>query len=652
MRQSRDIYLESLPLREAQKKWIERLDSENALNSFPGERIRVIDSLGRIISEAVFARISSPFYHSSAMDGYAVRFTDTFGASERTPKRLRIGKQAIYVDTGDPIPDEGFNAVVMIEDVNIVQVQDLGDSDHEYIEIIAPVTPWQNIRVIGEDIVATELIIPENHKIRPVDIGAMLASGHTEVMVRRRPKVVIIPTGSEIVEPGTQLHKGDIIEFNSRILGGLVTEWGGEPIRYRIVPDDIEDLKQAICDSYSMGDLVVVNAGASAGSEDFTVMAIRELGEVILHGANIKPGKPVILGLIKGKPILGLPGYPVSAYLTFCLFAKPLICRWQGIEAKAPKTVRAKISRQVASTLGQEEFLRLKIGKVGDQFIANPVSRGAGIIMSLVRADGLVRIPAMSEGIGAGAEIDIELMRSADDIENTIVCIGSHDNTLDILGNILKKRYPRFSLSSAHVGSLGGLMAIKKGEAHIAGTHLLDEKTGEYNIPFIKRLLADKEIILINLVYREQGLLVRKGNPLNIKRFQDLTRPDVVFVNRQAGSGTRLLTDKCLRECNISSRDVRGYEREEYTHMGIASAVLTGIADTGLAILASAKALDLDFIPVAKERYDLAIPRVFFNTEMIQNLIAIIREDIEFRDLVAKLGGYDVSEMGNVMYEG
>ena len=651
MKQDRKIYLESTPLQEARKKWFERLNSEHAFRPLSGEKIKIINSLGRITSEPVYARISSPFYHSSAMDGYAVKFTDTFGALERTPKRLRVGEHAVPVNTGNPLP-EGFNAVVMIEDVNIINEKGAGDSNHEFIEIISPVTPWQHVRVIGDDIVATELIIHENHKIRPVDIGAMLASGHVEVMVRKRPRVVIIPTGNEIVEPGTDLHKGDIIEFNSRILGGLVNEWGGEPVRLRIVPDEIEELKQALLDSHSMGDLIVVNAGASAGSEDFTVKAIRDLGDVILHGVNIKPGKPVILGWIKGKPVLGIPGYPVSAYITFNLFAKPLIYRWQGIEIQPPEMIKAKISRQIASALGHEEFLRMKVGKVGDQYIATPVSRGAGVLMSLVHADGFIRIPAMSEGIGAGTEISVELMRSPGDIENTIVCIGSHDNTLDLLANALKKKYPRFSFSSAHVGSMGGLMALKRGEAHVAGTHLLDEKTGEYNIPFIKRLLTDKEIILINLVYREQGLLVLKGNPSNINGFEDLTRSDVVFVNRQSGSGTRLLTDKCLREHNINPHDVGGYEREEYTHMGVASAVRTGIADTGLAILASAKALDLDFIPVAKERYDLAIPRTFFVTEMLQNLLNIIREDVEFRNMVTGLGGYDVSDMGKVIYEG
>ncbi|MBI5204851.1 MAG: molybdopterin biosynthesis protein [Nitrospirae bacterium] len=649
----REIYLETTPLNEAIEKWMQRLEKEDALKPFAGEKIQVKDSLGRITAAPVIAKLSSPFYHSSAMDGYAVRYVDTFGASETSPKKLKLKTQALYVDTGDPIPDE-FNAVIMIEDVNVVKAEsrEQGAETDEYIEIIEPATPWQNVRVIGEDIVATELILPENHKIRPVDIGAMLAGGHVEINIRKRPKVVIIPTGTEIVEPGSDLKKGDIIEFNSRMLGGIVSEWGGDAVRFRIVPDNFEGLKKAILEAYELGDMVVVNAGASAGSEDFTANAIREIGEVMLHGVNIKPGKPVILGLVKGKPVLGIPGYPVSAYITFNLFAKPVVYKWQGKEAEEPEKLHAILSRQVASSLGQEEFLRVKLGKVGDKLIATPVSRGAGVLMSLVRADGFVRIPAMSEGIGSGAEVNVELLRTKDEIENTIVCIGSHDNALDLLANSLKKKYPKLSLSSAHVGSMGGLMALKKGEAHIAGTHLLDEETGEYNVSYIKRLLPDKKVILINLVYREQGLLVPKGNPKNIKGFNDLTREDVVFINRQSGAGTRLLTDKHLKELGINQKNVKGYEREEYTHMGVASAVLTGIADTGLAILASARALGLDFIPVAKERYDLAIPADFYESRMMQALLSIIKGDKEFKNMVISLGGYDVSDTGEIMYKG
>lgn len=648
----RKIYLENIPLSEALDKWWRRLNEAGLDKPLTGEKIVVDDSLGRVTAEAVSAKISSPFYHASAMDGYAVKFANTFGASETKPKRLKIGEKAIYMDTGDPMP-EGFDAVIMIEDVNIIKGQGArGKGQDEFIEIIEPATPWQHVRTIGEDIVATELILPENHIIRPVDIGALLGGGITEIMVRRRPKVVIIPTGTEIVEPGTELKKGNIIEYNSRILSGLVSEWGGEPLRMLPVPDDYEKIKNATLQAIETGDIVVINAGASAGSEDFTASVIADIGEVFVHGINIKPGKPVILGIFDKKPIIGIPGYPVSAYLTFNIFIKPLIYKWLGRGIAPPERLKAKLSRQVASPLGQEEFLRVKLGEVGERLIATPISRGAGILMSLVRADGIVRISAQSEGLAAGSEVEVELLRQKADILNTIVCIGSHDNTLDLLANYLKKRYPMISLSSAHVGSMGGLMALKRGEAHLTGTHLLDEETGEYNIPFLRRLLTEKKIVLVNLIYREQGLLVPRGNPKGIKGFEDLKRDDVIFINRQAGSGTRLLTDKSLKELGIELREVKGYDHEEYTHMGVASAVLSGIADTGLAILSSAVALDLDFIPVAKERYDLAIPEEFYNSEMIRLLLDIIRDDEEFRSHVLALGGYDISDMGKVIYKG
>ncbi len=639
------IYLENTPLEEALKLWAERIASEG-IGPLGGELVAVGDSLGRITAEAVFAKLSSPFYHSSAMDGYAVRFAETFGASESAPKRLKLGLEAVYVDTGDPLPD-GFNAVIMIEDVNVLE----GAEGHGNIEIIKPTSPWQHVRVIGEDIVSTELIVPENHRIRPVDLGAIISGGHLKINVRRRARVAIIPTGSEIVEPGTDLKKGDIIEYNSRILSALVTEWGGIPLRFKPVPDDIDKIKDAINEGCDEGDLIIINAGSSAGSEDFTAKVIAELGEVLLHGINIKPGKPVILGWVKGKPVLGIPGYPVSAYLTFNLFAKDLVYRWQGLQAPEPEFMKARLSRQVASSLGHEEFLRVKLGRVGENLIATPVSRGAGVLMSLVRADGIVRIPAMSEGFGAGADVDVEMLRGKKDIENTVVCIGSHDNALDILANVLKKNYPTFSLSSAHVGSMGGLIALKKGEAHMAGTHLLDEETGEYNVSYIRRILGQRKILLINLVYRQQGLMVPKGNPKNIQGFGDLTRADVVFINRQQGAGTRLLTDKYLRELGIAPKDVKGYEREEYTHMAVASAVLTDIADTGMGILASAEALGLDFIPLAKERYDLAIPADFIEMPSLSAILQIIRKSIEFKASVESMGGYDISDMGKVMYE-
>jgi putative molybdopterin biosynthesis protein len=641
------IYLENTSLQEALKKWSERLSRDITHKPAQVERIKVKHSLGRITSEAVTARISSPFFHSAAMDGYAVRFTDTFGASEKEPLKLEMPAQAVYVATGDPMPD-GFNAVIMIEDINIVGKH---GSSNEFIEIIKPATPWQHVRTVGEDIVATELILSENHRIRPVDIGALLAGGFTEINVRKRPRVVIIPTGSELVEPGSPLETGNIIESNSRILESLVKEWGGEPVRRRIVRDDIEELKGSVLEAVDAGDIVVVNAGASAGKRDYTSRAVQELGEIVLHGVNIKPGKPVLLGWVKETPLLGIPGYPVSAYITLELFAKPLIYKLLGIELPYAETMKAKISRMVPSTLGVEEFLRVKVGNVGDNIIASPVSRGAGMLMSLVRADGFITIPAMSEGLGAGTEVEVRLIEKVKaDIYNTIVCIGSHDNILDILANYLKRRYPRFSLSSSHVGSMAGLISLKRGEAHMAGTHLLDEETGEYNIPMVKKLLPHMRVVLINLAYRQQGLFVPKGNPKAIKGFKDLMRDDLTFINRQPGSGTRLLTDKHVKDLKIDPLKIKGFDREEYTHMTVASAVLSGMADTGLGILAASRALGLDFIPVAKERYDLAIPEEHFRLEMMECLINIIKNDQEFKVAVKNLGGYDLTDSGKVMY--
>lgn len=632
----RNVYLRTRPLDEALKMWLEAVGA----GPLEAETLRVTESQGRATAGPVFARHSSPFYHSSAMDGYALGFAETFGASERNPKRLEIGKDAFYVNTGDPMP-KGLNAVVMVEDVN---------TEGGFIEIIEPLTPWKNVRVIGEDIVATEMIIPGGHTIRPVDIGAMLGGGVLDVSVRRRPKVAVVPTGSEVVEPGTEPGEGRIIEFNSAVMGGLVREWGGEFIRHPIVPDDLDEIKRAVLEAAGGADIVVVNAGASAGTRDYTKSAIEALGRVIFHGLSIKPGKPLVAGLVSGKPVLGVPGFPVSSYLTFVLFAKPLVFSYQGLHAGPPQKVRAVLSRQVASELGQEEFIRVKVGKVGENLVATPLMRGAGAMMSLVRSDGMLRVPALSEGLGAGSKVEIELMRPVGEIENTIVSIGSHDNALDVLSNALRRRHPKYSMSSAHVGSMGGLSALKRNEAHIAPTHLLDEETGLYNTPFIERILPGRRIFLVNLVYRIQGLIVRNGNPKGIKGFDDLARDDVVFINRQRGAGTRLLLDKHLKDAGIDPSSVKGYEREEYTHMAVASAVLSGVADAGLGVLSAARALGLDFIAVAEERYDLAIPAEHIGSEMLGALLEVIRGDEEFGNAVVMLGGYDTRDMGKVVY--
>jgi len=626
---------------------------KNLLNSFKEkvsyplseEIIPVKEALNRVTAEPVFAKLSSPYFHSSAMDGYAVKSKSTFSATEKDPVRLKIGESAVWIETGDPLP-EGFDAVIPIEEVNIKE---------GYIEIYKAYPPYHNVRPVGEDIVATELIIPENHFIRAVDIGAMLASGILKVKVRKKPLIGIIPTGSELIDP-ERIEEGflkppTLIEYNSSVLANLIKEDGGESKIYPIAKDEEKSIEERIFKAYEECDLILLNAGAGYGKEDFTYKIINKLGEVIINGVAIKPGKPFIAGFIKNKPVLGIPGYPVSAFICYNLFVRPLIELFLGVKLKKEEKIQAILSRQIFSTIGVDEFIRVKVGKVGENYIVSPVGRGAGLLMSVVRADGYIVIPPDSEGYSQGKLVDVYLWKTKEEIDNTIVCIGSHDNTLDVIYNYLRKKYPHISLSSAHVGSMGGLIAIKKGEAHVAGTHLLDEVTGEYNIPFIKRILPEKKVVLINLVYRIQGLIVRKGNPKNIRNFEDLKREEVIFINRQAGSGTRLLLDKHLRELGINPLEIKGYENEEYTHMGVAQAVASGRADVGLGIMASAKALDLDFIPITEERYDLLIAKEFLDLEIIQALLDIIKNDKEFRNAVLALGGYDIRDMGKVIYE-
>ncbi len=635
----RRVYLEDQPYEEAFEKYLKALEAHGGLGSLPGEELLVEQALGRITARPVWARISSPHYHAAAMDGIAVQAEDTLGATETSPRHLKVGEQARWVDTGDPIP-AGFNSVIMVENVH-----DLGDGR---VEILAAVPPWQHVRLMGEDMVATELVLPESHRLRPVDLGAIAASGHTHVIVRRKPRVAIIPTGNELVTSGAALKPGDIVEFNSIMLAGLVEEWGGIASRLPPVRDDRALLEAAVKEALAHHDMVVVNAGSSAGSEDYTASVVAALGEVVVHGIAIRPGHPVVLGIVSGKPVLGIPGYPVSAVLSLELLARPILARWLGVSLKNRTKIAGVITRKVLSPMGEDEYLRVKVGKVGEVTVATPLSRGAGVITSLVRADGLVVIPRFSEGVDAGSPVIIDLLRDQEEIENTVVAIGSHDLMLDVLANELHKRHPRMTLSSSNVGSLGGLMAIKRGEAHIAGSHLLDEATGEYNVSYIRHLLPEVKVVLVTLAHRQQGLMVPKGNPKRLMGIGDLARRDVQFVNRQREAGTRVLLDYQLKRLGISHLQIRGYDRVEYTHLAVAANVASGAADVGLGILAAARALGLDFVPLLTERYDLVIPELFFNGALLKPVLEILH-DGEFRAQVEALGGYDTGEMGEVV---
>jgi len=637
----RRIYLSMKSLAEARKLWLSRFDPDTMAQS---EEVPVTAAAGRVTAEPVVAQRSSPAAHQAAMDGFAVAAAGTFGATPDRPRQLAIGREAFPVNTGHLMPP-GTDAVIMVEQVP--------DPEADPITVEAPTFPWQHVRRVGEDLVRGEMVLSEGVEITPWAQGALLAAGVTRVRVRSRPRVAIIPTGTElapVTELDRDLPEGRLPEFNSTILVGLVAEAGGVAAVMPIVRDDPGRLAGALKDAIAAADMVLINAGSSAGTEDYTYQAIDSLGEVMVHGVAMMPGKPTVLGVVDGKPVMGNPGYPVSAVLSFEQFAAPLIAGMAG-KRRAPRpTLTVYPAQNLPSKPGLTEFIRVTLGRVGDKIIATPLPRGAGTITSLVRADGLLVVPELSEGLEEDRPVAAELLVAPADIDGTLVVLGSHDNTLDLLATLLRRRDHRLRLSSGHVGSLGGLMALRQGRAHLGGSHMLDPETNTYNVPFIKRHLAEVPLKLVNLAWREQGLMVAPGNPKEIRTIRDLTRSGVRFINRQRGAGTRLLLDYLLQEEGLEAAGIEGYAREEYTHMAVAVNVFSGTADVGLGIMAAAKALGLDFMPLLPERYDLVVPEATFGDQRFQTLLEVIRSR-EFQEAAAALGGYDLKDCGKVLWE-
>jgi len=637
----RRIYLRMRTWEDARQAFFERVKPSRYDRT---EIIPVKEACGRVTAEPIFARLSSPHYHSAAMDGIALAAQVTFGAAEDRPRRLRVGEKTFFVDTGDPLP-AGTDAVVMIEEVHQV--------DAQTVEIMRAASPWQHVRMVGEDLVASEIILPQGHRITPTDLGALLAGGILEVSVKQRPRIAVIPTGDEVVPPEEALARGpqtgEIVDVNSAVLGGLIEEAGGECVPYPIVRDDPQALKEAVRSASGDGcDVIVINAGSSAGSEDYTPAIVEELGEVLVHGVSIMPGKPTLLGVVGERPIVGVPGYTVSAVISCDLFLKPLIAAMLGTAAPQREDITVVPTRRLASKLGVEEFVRARVGRVGERIVATPLSRGAGTITSLTRADAIIRIPRLLEGIEEGEETEAELLVEKDAVEHTVVIIGSHDLALDLLASRVKRGDPSLRLSSSHVGSLEGIIALKKGYAHMAGSHLLEPASGEYNLPYIQKYLGKIPVRIIHFAYRQQGFILPQGNPRGITGLSDLVRDGVRFVNRQRGSGTRVLLDYLMEKEGIDPTRITGYQGEEFTHLGVAVAIESGRADVGLGIYGAAKALGLDFVPIAQERYDLIIPHEHFDDPRVQKVIGVLRSE-EFQAEIEGLGGYDTSRMGEEM---
>ena len=641
MNSKRNVYLDMKSIEEAKKILFDHF--EHMVTKV--ETLNVVDAKDRVLAKPAMAVISSPNFHAAAMDGIAVDAEVTFGASEETPSTLCPDKNAFWINTGHAMP-KGTNAVIMIEHLNII--------DEKNVEIEAPVFPWQHVRKMGEDIVATQLLFPQGHRINAHSLGALLAGGIFTISAYKKPKVLIIPTGSELKQwheiKIDQLKPGDVVESNSSVLGGLCEDHGAQFESHSMLKDNLENIKRAVKNAAKQDyDMICIIGGSSAGSEDFAKQVITSLGKIYVHGVTMMPGKPMMFGKVFDTPVFGIPGYPVAAIVAFEQFAGPLLLNMQKLPKKEKISVPVTPARKIASKLGLEEFLRVKIGSVDGKLMSSQLPRGSGSITTLTEADGIIRIPANIEGISANQKVRAQLLRPLPSIENTIVITGSHDNTLDILADQIKEVSCDISVSSSHVGSMGGLMAIKKGACHMAGAHLLDPEDGSYNISYIKKYLPDQKVWIINLVMRDQGLIVAKTNPKNIQSIEDLKDKRLQFINRQPGSGTRILFDYKLKSLGLSIHDIQGYENDEYTHMSVAVSVLSGRVDAGLGIHAAARALDLDFIPIVTEEYDLIIPDRFYKTQKIQTLLKIIHTK-KFQDRIQSLGGYSIQKTGELIY--
>jgi putative molybdopterin biosynthesis protein len=630
----RKIYLSNTPRREALDKFLAGVSIPRRT-----ETIKVPEALGRITAQPVFALLSMPGYHAAAMDGIAVKAETTFRASDQNPLLLDPQQEFVTVNTGNVLPP-GFDAVIKIEDLQL--------TDDGQAEILAPAAPWQHVRAVGEDVVAGELIVPAWHKLAPPDLGAILAGGITEIPVLVRPLAAIIPSGSEVVNPGSDRSRGQVPDFNSTVVAAYLEQWGAEPQIRPIVTDDPQLIKSAVLSTLKTAELVMIIAGSSAGEKDYTYQVIRELGEVFLHGVATRPGKPTILGKIDNKPVIGLPGYPVSAYLSLEWFVRPLICSYLGLPLPERAKLPVTLGRRVVSDMGVEEHIRMTVGYVNKRYIANPLTRGAGVTMSLVRADGLLVIPENSLGHEQDEVVEIELYKPESELRHNLLAAGSHDLIIDLMATALKKEDPRLSLSSSHLGSMGGILAIGRGQAHLAGVHLFDPESGDYNLPYIRKMLPGENLRLVNLVYRMQGWIVFTGNPEKIKTISDLCNTGNGFINRQKGAGTRLLFDHLLKEAKLNPAQIKGYEREEHTHLNVAAAVAAGTASVGLGILPAAKAFGLDFIPLVEERYDLLLSESFMKSPEATLLLKII-SDPNFRAEVETLGGYSMRDAGLII---
>jgi len=630
-------YLDNYDLMDAFDRYLTDIKQQIKLET---EWVSTKESLDRISAKAVYAKASSPNYNASAMDGIAIKSALSALATESNPVLIEKSHYQ-YVDTGDVISKE-WDAVVMIEDVIW--------KDNDQAMITKSVGYFENVRPMGEDISQTQMIIPSFHLIRAVDLGPLMASKNEEVEVFKKLTTAILPTGNEIVDVATEkLEDGMIIDSNSSMIKGLTASLNLEAHTLPVCSDDYQQLKEVINQATKENDVLLINAGSSAGSEDYTVKIVEELGHVSVHGIAIKPGKPAILGLVNGAIVIGLPGYPVSTYIVFEQVFKPLINKLFH-QRNEQEVIQATLTKTIYSSLKHLEFVRVKVGYLNEQFVCTPLARGAGISMSLAEADGMVIVPKQSEGYQKNNPVMVHLFKPSSSLKHKITSIGSHDLILDVLNDVLNQQDSPYSLSSSHVGSYSGLLALKNKETLIAPIHLLGSD-GSYNSQTVQALFKKEKMALIKGVKRKQVLAFAKGNPRNIRSIEDISRENLNYVNRQQGSGTAVLFDYLLTKNGMDKSDVVGYDFVMPCHFNVGAAIKNNTADCGLLIKSIANVMALDYIEVMAEDYDFVLYEKDLERPEIKSLINTLTSDF-FKEKLEEFDCYDTKNSGQILILG
>jgi putative molybdopterin biosynthesis protein len=612
------------------------------------EEVRISDAIGRTLAQDVTSQIDVPGFDRAAMDGYAVVAEDTFGADDDSPKKLQLvgrceaGQQpstsikrgeAIEVSTGAPVP-RGANAVVMVEYTRHA------DST---VEVFRPVVPGENISAAGSDIMAGELVLRKGETITPREIGVLAALGAEKTKVFRRPRVAILSTGNELIPPGSPLTYAKVYDINANAIAASVIECGGDPANLGIVPDDAAMMEKRLRQALRENDMVLTSGSTSAGAGDLVYRIIDNLGKpgVLVHGISVKPGKPALLAVVDGKPLIGLPGYPTSALMIFHALVAPLLRAMSGLARREVVVLNAKVAFKIMSAKGRRELLPVHLTRdATGQYLAYPATGGSGAITSFSLSDGFIDIPDNVEFLEEGEQVKVNLFGTGLNPAD-IVVIGSHCVGIDVLIGVVREHSPEFHAKVVNTGSLGGLHAVKRGEADIAGIHLLDEGTGQYNVPFYHQFGMQGKAVLIRGYTREQGFLVPKGNPKGIRTFDDLIGKKLSLVNRNRGSGTRILMDFCLSKIVASkgitlgdlTRQIQGYTSEAKSHSAVASAIASGRADVGVGIRTVAVTYGLDFVKIGDESFDFLISNDRLSKPAVQSFLTALKSK-EFASLL------------------